>query len=165
MRKLLLVLLSLIPVIGLAQQRRNLLTDNYNRADIAKYCAYGFDWMKYPAYSDRAAWEKIPEAKRQATIAAGEKYLGYDWPNILPTMYLEFIRTGNRNIIDSAIGKWMSVLRALFFAELVEGKGRFLYPFLDMVFPAGRVRQGKPDHLGPPCLRGKGWQDPQQCFF
>ena len=135
MRKILLILsLLFIAMSGFSQDNRNLLINNYSRADVAKYSDYNFDWIKYPSYHDRTAWDKISGSKRAATIAEGEKYLGYDWPNILPTMYLEFSRTGNRNVIDSAISKRLSVLRSLFFAELMEGKGRFIDDIVNGLF-------------------------------
>jgi len=136
MRKaLFMVLLALIPAVaGVGRTNRNLLTERYSRADVYKFCDYNLDWVKYPAYSDRAAWDAVPGAIRQATIEAGEKYIGYDWPNILPTMYLEFTRTGDRNVIDVAIAKRLSALRSLFFAELMEGKGRFLDDIINGVF-------------------------------
>ena len=135
MRKILLILsLLFIAMSGFSQDNRNLLINNYSRADVAKYSDYNFDWIKYPSYHDRAAWDKISGSKRAATIAEGEKYLGYAWPNILPTMYLEFSRTGNRNVIDSAISKRLSVLRSLFFAELMEGKGRFIDDIVNGLF-------------------------------
>ena len=134
MRKILILLVAFISVAGFGHEKRNLLSGNYNRDQISRFCTDDFSWVKYPAYSDREAWEKIPEAKRKATIAAGEKYLGYDWPNILPTMYLEFSRTGNRNVIDTAIAQRLSALRALFFAELTEGRGRFLDDIINGVF-------------------------------
>ena len=134
MKKILLSLFLLFPLLVFSQERRNLLTNNYNRAYVAGCFTEGSGWVKYPAYSDRAAWESLPESKRLATIAAGEKYLGYKWPNVLPSMYLEFVRTGNRAIVDSAIGARLNALQSLLYAELVEGKGRFLDDIINGVF-------------------------------
>ncbi len=134
MKRILISIMLLFPLLAFPHERRNLLTDNYSRADVSRCFTEGYGWVKYPAYSDRAAWESLPEAKRQATVAAGEKYLHFDWPNVLPSMYLEFVRTGNRAIVDSAISSRLSALRSLLFAELVEGKGRFLDDIINGVF-------------------------------
>ena len=115
-------------------ERRDLLTGKYDREAVYHCLNGGYAWVKYPAYTDRAAWEALPEEKRAATVAAGEKYLGFQWPSVLPSMYLEFIRTGNRKVVDSAISARLTALRALFFAELVEGKGRFLDDIINGVF-------------------------------
>ncbi|MBO6247305.1 MAG: heparinase II/III family protein [Bacteroidales bacterium] len=134
MRKILLILALFISAIGFSQENRNILTTTYNRAQVFNACENNLDWVKYPSYTDRAAWEKIPQAKRDATIAAGEKYLGFDWPNVLPSMYLEFTRTGNRAIVDNMISQRLTALRSLFYAELVEGKGRFIDDIINGVF-------------------------------
>ena len=104
-----------------AQENRNLLTNNYNRDQVSRFCRSGSDWVKYPSYYDRQAWEKIPQERREATIAAGEKYLGFGWPTVLPSMYLEFTRTGNRAVVDNMISQRLTAIRSLFYAELVEG--------------------------------------------
>ena len=131
---LLAILLLLLAVPGLSGERRDLLAGRYNRADVARHCNNGFDWVKYPAYADREAWKQVPEATRRACIAEGEKYLGYSWPAMLPTMYLEFSRSGNRQVIDEAIARRLTALRALFYAELMEGEGRFLDDIINGVF-------------------------------
>ena len=134
MKRILTLTFLLAAVLCSAQQRRNLLTDNYNRADVARYCGYSTDWVRFPAYSDREAWDRIPEAARKATVAQGEKYLGYGWPQVLPTMYLEFSRTGNRKVVDDAISARLNAIRALFFAEMAEGKGRFIDDIINGVY-------------------------------
>ena len=134
MKHAILIILMLIPSLGFSSEKRDLLTDKYNRDAVYRFCEYNLDWVKYPAYTDRAAWEAIPAERREATIKAGEKYLGYDWPNVLPSMYLEFTRTGDRAVVDSRISQRLSALRALFFAELVEGKGRFMDDIINGVF-------------------------------
>ena len=122
------------PALVFANQGRNLLTGKYNRDQVFKFCPNNLAWVKYPSYNDRAAWNAIPEEIRASTIAAGEKYLDYNWPGILPTMYLEFTRTGNRAIVDNLTSQRLTALRSLFFAEMVEGKGRFLDNIINGVF-------------------------------
>ena len=134
MKKLLLLVLVLFPVLCAGAEKRDLLTGTYNREAVSRFCAYQFDWVPFPAYADRAAWESLPAEKRAATIAAGEQYLGFGWPSVLPTMYLEFTRTGNRAVVDRVIAQRLTALRSLLFAELVEGKGRFLDDIINGVY-------------------------------
>ena len=74
-----------------AQEKRNLLTNFSSRKLVSESICKDYSWIKYPSYSDREAWEQLPEELRKETIQEGEKYLGYDWPQITATMYLEFI--------------------------------------------------------------------------
>lgn len=134
MKRHILLILLLLPLTSYARENRNLLTNHYCRAQVAEFCENNLNWIKYPAYSDRTAWSNLPEEKRKATIAAGEKYLGYGWPAVLPTMYLEFTRTGNRAIVDSMISARLAAISSLFYAEMVEGKGRFIDDIVNGLF-------------------------------
>lgn len=122
------------PALVFANQGRNLLTGSYSRAQVFDYCPNNLSWVKYPSYNDRAAWNRIPEEIRVSTIAEGEKYLDYNWPSILPSMYLEFTRTGNRAVVDNLASQRLTALRALFYAEMVEGEGRFMDNIINGVF-------------------------------
>ena len=117
-----------------AQEKRNLLTDFFTRKFVSESISKDNSWIKYPSYNNREAWEQLPEKLRQKTIEEGEKYLGYEWPPITATMYLEFTRTGDRAIVERAINSRSAVLRSLVLAELMEGKGRFIDDIINGVF-------------------------------
>lgn len=117
-----------------AQEKRNLLTDFFTRRFVSESICKDNSWIKYPSYNERKAWEQLPEKLRQKTIKEGEKYLGYNWPPITATMYLEFTRTGDRAIVDRAISNQRAVLRSLVLAELMEGEGRFIDDIINGVF-------------------------------
>ena len=124
----------ILPLLCFSKERRNLLIEKYSRAQVAIFCENNLEWVKYPSYYDRAAWESVPDNIRNATISAGEKYIGYEWPNMLASDYLEFSRTGDRNVVDVALAHRLSTLRFLFYAELMEGKGRFIDDIVNGLF-------------------------------
>lgn len=115
-------------------EKRNLLENNYTRRYVQNALVKDHSWVKYPTYNDRTAWQNIPEETRKATIARAEQYLKYEWPLTTATMYLQFVRTGDRAIVDGAIRQRLTVLRLLTMAELMEGKGRFLDDIINGVF-------------------------------
>ena len=117
-----------------SNEKRNLLENNYTRKYVQNALVENNNWVKYPTYNDRTAWQNIPEETRKATIASAEQYLKYDWPLTTATMYLQFVRTGDRAIVDNAIRQRLTVLRLLTMAELMEGKGRFLDDLINGVF-------------------------------
>ncbi|MBR6322563.1 MAG: heparinase, partial [Lachnospiraceae bacterium] len=41
-------------------------------------------------------YEKFSEARREKLIAGGEKYLGFEWPALPASLFLDLYRTGNR---------------------------------------------------------------------
>ena len=59
-------------------------------------------WVPYPAYSDREGWNSLlNDEDRQTLINAGEKMLDYKWQVIRATDYLEYERSGERNIMQN----------------------------------------------------------------
>jgi hypothetical protein len=117
-----------------AQQKRDLLTGNFSRKFVENSLPSDKSWIKYPPYADRSAWESLPESVRTKTIEAGEAYLGYDWPIVKATMYLEFTRTGDRTKDAAVTNERRKAFQALMLAELMEGKGRFMDDLVNGVF-------------------------------
>lgn len=133
--KLLIIIFGLcLAALTNAQENRDLLTNFYTRKFVSESVSKNNSWIKYPSYYDRESWEELPETLKLNTIKTGEKYLGYEWPQITATMYLEFTRTGDRAIVDQAISSRSLALRSLVFAELIEGKKRFIDDIINGVF-------------------------------
>ena len=80
----------------------------------------------YPPASDRKAWERVPESYRMELIREGERWLGYGYPPIYASDYMEFCRTGNRSRFEEKQFQRRTVLNALVMAECAEYEGRFL---------------------------------------
>lgn len=110
-----------------AQQnkRRNLLTGKYSEEFVGQSLVKGTSWVHFPVYSDRQGWESVPDQIRKKYISEGEKYLTYEWKSVPATTYLEFNRSGNRQVNEKYLSGIIDPLRNLFIAELFEGKGRF----------------------------------------
>ncbi len=87
-----------------------------------------------PTAADRAAWIALPDDLKAALVAEGENYLGYAYPQILATDYMEFTRTGNRVHYEDKQFARRTALDALVLAECVEYKGRFLDDIVNGIF-------------------------------
>ena len=92
------------------------------------------EYRGLPVSSDRTAWVNLPEDLRAALIAEGENYLGYAYPQILATDYMEFTRTGNRVHYEDKQFARRTALCALVLAECAEYKGRFLDDIVNGIF-------------------------------
>ena len=135
MKKITCLLFSLyITVSCFAIEKRNLLQNSYTLKSIAEYLVKDNSWVTYPAYNNRAAWLKFPAELRSGYIKLGEKYLGYTWPTIPATKYLDFTRSGNRQSMEKPFQERKEALEALVMAELMEGKGRFTDDIINGVF-------------------------------
>ena len=113
---------------------RNLLSTRYAQTDVDRLLTTDLSWVPYPAYRDRASWQKLPAKIRKANIQLGEQYLDYDWPEIKATLYLEFVRSGNLENMKKTFVAKQRALENLVMAELMEGKGRFLDDIINGVW-------------------------------
>ncbi|WP_020616193.1 heparinase II/III domain-containing protein [Paenibacillus daejeonensis] len=80
----------------------------------------------YPSIDDRQAWEALPEQVRNVWLSQGEEYLGYTWPVLPATLFMEFLRNGNRTRYENISFDRRKALTALVMAECLESQGRFL---------------------------------------
>lgn len=117
-----------------AREKRDLLLGTYSERQVTDFLVNDNSWIKYPAYNDRAGWDKISAPLRAEYIKNGEKYIGFDWPYIRATEYLEFSRSGDRKIQENPLNAKRTALQTLVMAELMEGKGRFLDDIINGVF-------------------------------
>ena len=115
-------------------QERNLLENSVTRQQLLQVLAKGTEWVKYPTYNDRAVWESLSQSIRADIIRKGEEALSCDWPVIKASDYMEFTRSGNREVMQQPQSMRVSAVEALALAELTEGKGRFTDALMDGVW-------------------------------
>ena len=94
----------------------------------------GQAWNPYPAYQDRAGWDAMTGDHKAEIISYGEQFLDYQWKVVKATDYIEFERSGSREIMEKPYVENMRAIACLFCAELAEGKGRFVPQIADGVF-------------------------------
>ncbi|MDN5213383.1 heparinase II/III family protein [Fulvivirgaceae bacterium BMA12] len=129
------VLLHLIAVMSAsAQENRGLLQKYYKSSALDGWILPLNEWIKYPSYEDRQAWEKLSSEVRNAYIKKGEQYIDFSWPSIPASSYLDFVRTGSREVMQKPYGIRQKALESLVMAELMEGKGRFMDQIINGVW-------------------------------
>lgn len=118
-----------------AYTERNLLQNTVTIDQLKDVLVMNQAWVPYPAYTDRAGWSALlNEQDKQKLIAAGEKMLDYQWQVIRATDYLEYERSGERNIMQHPYDANRKAINTLMLAELAEGKGRFVDQLMNGVF-------------------------------
>jgi hypothetical protein len=105
---------------------RRLLEHRYTPDQIAKRLLPREQWQPYPLPSDRAAWNAIPADIRQLILDRGEKALTSQWAILPATLFLEYVRNGNRSNFERVMRSRRERLEGLVLAECLENKGRFL---------------------------------------
>lgn len=118
-----------------AYTERNLLQNSVTKEQLKEALVMNGAWVPYPAYSDRESWNSLlNDEDRQTLIKAGEKMLDYKWQVIRATDYLEYERSGERNIMQNPYEANRKAINVLMMAELAEGKGRFIDQLINGVF-------------------------------
>lgn len=131
----LLFFLCLWPAVNVfGYTEKNLLQNKANPQQVAAALQLNQTWVKYPGYADRAAWDLFLGDSKAEYIAEGVKNLSYEWQVVKATDYLEFERSGNRQIMEKPINSNLIAIYSLFMAELAEGKGRFIDQLINGVY-------------------------------
>lgn len=118
-----------------AYTERNLLQNSVTKEQLKEALVMNGAWVPYPAYTDREGWNSLlNDEDRQTLIKAGEKMLDYKWQVIRATDYLEYERSGERNIMQNPYEANRKAINVLMMAELAEGKGRFIDQLINGVF-------------------------------
>ena len=125
-RKLLLLLVLFGVLTAHAYEPRNLLQKKASLAQVKASLVPITTWIKYPAYNDRQGWDAFTGGLKAGLIKDGESFLSYTWKVVTAADYLAFERNGSRVAMETPFGNNNTALSALVFAELAEGKGRFL---------------------------------------
>lgn len=79
-----------------------------------------------PPASDRAFWGSLSEKLASKVLEHGDSFLGYAWPPLPATLFLDFNRTGNRSRYEEPYFIRRIALCALVLAECVRADGRYL---------------------------------------
>ena len=113
---------------------QDLLTKRYSFDFVKQSLIENQQWVSYPSYTDRAAWDELLGANKAMVIRRGESKLKYEWQTVKATDYLAYERTGNRKLMEDPNTANQNTLSDLVLAELAEGKGRFIDQIINGVF-------------------------------
>lgn len=87
--------------------------------------------MSFPDVSDREYWKNFDA---QGYVEAAEEAINFDWPIVKATDFMEFKKSGNRQIMEKPARERRMHLSLFALAELIENKGRFLPQIVNGIF-------------------------------
>ena len=159
------ILLSISMVISISlyssekEEELNLLSGKYTPERLKEIIIPAAEWHPFPKASEQAGWQKLPEKVRAAHLRQGMKHLGCDWEIPKASIFLEFVRTGNRTNYQIIANGRRVRLAEMVIAECIEGKGRFLDDIMDGVWAiCEETYWGVPAHVGAQ-KKGSGLPD------
>lgn len=109
-----------------ARPDRNLLATACPPEKLAAVVIPREKFHPFPTASQRDAWAALPAQTRQFILERGEAALAEPWPALPATLYLQYVRIGDRENFQRPYFDRRTKLRNLVLAECVEGKGRFV---------------------------------------
>ncbi len=134
---------------GGAPPERRMLSGAWSAERLATVLQPRAHWRHFPKWSDRARWEAISAEAKASLISAGEAQLGEEWPALPAAVFLDFKRTGNRSRYEGLRNARRARLQSLVFAELAEGKGRFVDEIVNGIWATcEETYWGIPAHVG-----------------
>jgi len=80
----------------------------------------------FPTANEREAWGALSAETRKSIVERGEAALADPWSALPATLYLEYVRIGNRSNYEGPYFARRNKLRDLVLAECVEDNGRFI---------------------------------------
>ncbi len=92
------------------------------------------DFRLLPSCHDRGAWNAVDPEARAYYIGAAEAYLGKPVPTLPASLYMEFVRVGDRSHYEMPYFARRRALFALTVVECLENSGRCLNDIVDLVW-------------------------------
>lgn len=103
-----------------------MLSQVYSSESLADLLLPADQYHPFPTRDDREEWSALPSSVKEAHLERGRALLGFDYPSLPATLFLQFARNGNRERYQKPHFIRRSVLEELTLAECIEGEGRFL---------------------------------------
>ena len=136
------------------QKEPNLLSGTYTPEKLKEIIIPADEWHPFPKASEHQEWLRLPQKVRLAHIWQAEKHLNCDWEIPKASVFLEYVRTGNRSNFQRISFDRRAKLAQLVIGECIEGEGRFLEDILNGVWTiCEETYWGVPAHVG---LQKKG---------
>jgi hypothetical protein len=117
-----------------AYETRNLLQRKATVDQVKASLVSKAQWIRYPAYVNRNGWDAFTGSLKDDLIKEGEFYLNYTWKVVAASDYLEYERSGSRVAMENPFNANNTAFSRLVFAELAEGKGRFMNQIINAVW-------------------------------
>lgn len=139
------------------KERTDRLSGIYSPGDLKAVILVREDWRPYPEAG--GDWSAVPKDVQQAHIKEAEALLGCAWETPKASVFLDYVRNGNRSRYQEISFRRRISLASLVLGECMEGKGRFLDDILNGIWTiCEETYWGVPAHVGSQ-KRGEGLPD------
>ncbi len=142
-----------------SRQERSLLAGRTTEKELGALLLSREHFRLFPTIEDREAWNVVPSGLRAEYVRGAEKLLGTAWPPLPATLFLEYVRNGNRSNFERISFERRAKLAMLVMGEVFEARGRFLDDIANGLWAICEESYwGVPAHIGVQ-RRGSGLPD------
>ena len=104
-------------------------------SEIAASYNNGFsNFVPCPPASDRAAYEKLPVEEIDECLKTAAAYADFEFKEIPTTVFMEYVRNGNRSHFEDLNFSKRHALCPLIMAECIEHKGKYLDKIIEGIY-------------------------------
>ena len=136
------------------QGKKDLLSGSYTPEILKDIIVSAEDFHPFPKVREHESWQTIPEKVRTAHVLQAEKHLNCDWETPKASVFLEYVRNGNRSHYQNVSFGRRVKLAEMVIGECIEGRGRFMDDILNGIWTiCEETYWGVPAHVG---LQKKG---------
>jgi hypothetical protein len=126
--------------------QRSLISNELSRVGADNIVSATFH--QFPRYDERDQWNNIPQSYKEKIVKKAHRYIGFEWPSLKASLFLEYSKTGNRSRYEHVAAMRREVLGTLLIAECIEHKGRYLNDIANGVWATCEQSYwGYPAHL------------------
>ena len=127
---------------------RSILTGQWSEKDLHGIILNLEEYRPVQRADDRGFWEGLPGNVKEYYSGLGMEAVDYEWAPLPASLFMEFVRTGNRSHYERCFFERRDRLTGLVLAELVEARGRFLDQITDGIWAiCEETYWGVPAHL------------------
>ena len=126
-------------------KQRNLLSNACSPEKLRQSLIAQDKYRPFPTIHDRAAWNGLRAETRASLLAAGEKYLRYQWPEMPATIFLEYARMATAPITKTFATRASLLCRLWYLQSASRIKAAFLTTSpTECVWPVPRLEISGP---------------------
>lgn len=103
-----------------------MLIQAVRKADLDRTLVPQPEFRPFPAWENREAWEKIDGKTRAVYLETADALRGFAWPALPASLYMDFVRNGNRDAYETLYFQRRDHLLTLALAECMTGKRTYL---------------------------------------
>ncbi len=141
------------------KKKTDLLSGTYSLEQLKRIILSADKWHPFPKASEQSEWQKLPARVRTAHVQQAEKHLNCEWETPKASVFMEYVRNGNRSNYQAVSFSRRTKLAELVLGECMDGKDRFLDDIMNGIWTiCEETYWGVPAHVGAQ-RRGSGLPD------